>query len=148
MWIQKYLLTCGFVCARVDLVPESACQPGLETESAERRLHGKPGSGGKRKTDSDHEAEAVPGGARSHVLLSTESPGNRRQRARGHSGLRTRKHPNCDHVQGKAALSDGTVYRVSVNSVEGHGSGNRQPGPKEGDGGSGNRTDGTAGGEG
>ncbi len=47
-----------------------------------------------------------------------------------------------------AALSDGTVYRVSVNSVEGHGSGNRQPGPKEGDGGSGNRTDGTAGGEG
>lgn len=29
MWIQKYRLTCGFLCASVSLVPESACQPGL-----------------------------------------------------------------------------------------------------------------------
>jgi hypothetical protein len=75
--IRKYFLTWDFPGANVSLVPESACKPG----SRDRVCEVSPSGLVERKTDPIHEARAAPVGARSHMLRSTESPGNRRPRA-------------------------------------------------------------------
>ena len=95
-------------------------------------------------TSTVHEARAAPDGARSHMLRRTESPGNRRPRAARFPGRVERSTPTARPRRGSGGVQcDGTVYRVSVNGVEGsNGAGrpaDRAPTPATGSASAGNR---------
>jgi hypothetical protein len=128
--IQKYPLTWGYPFAKVSDVPGSARQPGLD----DRVFRATPSGRARGKTAPVHEAEATPGGARSHAA-KRRAPGNRgderrssfgapssrlagghgqRGTGRGHGGTPTAPE---EPFGSEASPNEGTGNRVSVNGA-------------------------------
>ena len=110
--IQNYLLTCGFVSAKVCSVPGSARTPGPR----DRVFRDRPSGRSRRKTDPAHDAEAgpvrgekppasrtirrfaggetwrfSPNGGRRSTPTAPDTEGRRRQRWHGQPGQRERR---------------------------------------------------------